>query len=61
MPPPVETRFVACSSLWQINANGIAFAVAVIVLAKLLTQPRGLDPHKRIHRGVKRLGTFEDF
>ena len=41
--------------------NGIALAVGSVIFAKLFTQPGGLDPHEGIDRGVKRLGTLEDF
>ena len=57
--PKLDLRGVR--SLRQINANGIALAVGVIVFAKLLTQAGGLDAHEGVGRGVKRLGTIEDF
>src|SRR5262245_25392620 len=56
--PQLDVRRVA--ALWQLDANGIALAVGVVVFAKLVTQARGLDAHERIDRGVKRVRTTEN-
>ena len=57
--PKLDVRRVA--ALRQIDANGVASAVGLIIFAKLVTQARGLDAHDGIDGGVKRLGTIEDF
>ena len=41
--------------------NGIALAVGSVIFAKLLTQAGRLNPHEGIDRGVKRVGTLENF
>jgi hypothetical protein len=48
------------SALRQVDANGIAFAVGLIIFAKLLTQASSLDAHEGVDDGVERLGTIEN-
>jgi hypothetical protein len=49
------------AALGQLDANGVASAVGVIVLAELLAQARGLDAHDWVDDGVERLRSIEDF
>ncbi len=49
------------AALGQLDANGVAPAVGVIVLAKLLAQARGLDAHDWVDDWVERLRSIEDF
>ena len=56
--PKLDLRRVC--ALRQIDANRIAFAVGVIVFAKLVAQPRRLHAHDRIDVSVEGLGTIEN-
>ena len=40
---------------------GSSWPSVSVIFAKLFTQAGGLDPHEGIDRGVKRLGSLEDF
>ena len=57
--PEFDVRRIA--ALGQLDANGVAPAVGVIVLAELLAQARGLDAHDWVDDWVERLRSIEDF
>ena len=57
--PKLDLRRVA--ALGEIDADGIALAVGVIIFAKLVAQAGGLDAHDGIDIGVEGLGTIENF
>ena len=56
--PKLDVRRVG--ALRQLDANGIALAIGLVIFAKPVAQARGFHPHDRIDIGVERLGTIED-
>src|SRR6185437_7942516 len=57
--PNLNVRCVR--ALRQIDANWIVLALALIVFAQLVAQPRRLDAHEWIDGGIETLRPVEDF